>query len=338
MMNTALPDIIGESPAIRRLKSLIARVATADIAVLIEGPTGAGKELVAQALHQLSGRPGAFVAFNVCAIADTMFEDEIFGHVRGAFTGATGDKPGYLMEAHRGTVFLDEVGSLPLSFQSKLLRALETRQFRPVGARRDQMSDFRVVSATNETLDGLVRTGRFRRDLAQRLSGMIISVPPLSDRREDIPFLAQHFASRFSRNTKAGLTRGAIAALQRYSWPGNVRELRQVVERALVLSGQPTLNRSQIVEAIGSVQAARAARSSDSVDRRRLLAVLQRAGWDTTVAAGLLGVHRGTIYRRMQRLGVPLRSRVYAGDLNGYERVPNGLQSRNGESANGAIS
>lgn len=304
MMKKTITGIVGESLATRDLRALIERVAPTDLPVLIQGPTGAGKELVAQALHLHSRRPGALAALNVCAIADTMFEDELFGHVRGAFTGAISDKPGYLSEANRGTVFLDEIGSLPLVFQSKLLRAIETRQFRPVGARRDQVSDFRVVSATNEPLEKLVSLAQFRQDLAQRLSGIIINVPPLSARPEDIPLLADHFAGQMdSGNGRTIFTEGAMAALQAHSWPGNVRELRHVIERAIVLSPRALLSRSQIQRAIGLPGKAEI-RHVGPTERDQLLAILEQSGWDTARAADLLGVHRGAIYRRMQRLGV----------------------------------
>jgi DNA-binding NtrC family response regulator len=300
---SALASIIGESPAIRVLRARIARVAATELPVLIQGPTGSGKELVARAVHELSGRPGQLVAFNVCAIGEAMFEDAFFGHVRGAFTGATEDRTGYLAEAHRGTVFLDEIGSLHGAFQAKLLRAIETRQFRAVGARRDMASEFRVVSASNEALETLVAEGRFRRDLAQRLSGVVCEVPPLAARREDIPLLVSHFLERLpDQSGPWEFTPSAFRILQSHAWPGNVRELRQVIERVVVLSEHRVLRDRDIRTAIGLVRTVRD--GVDAHERRRLLAVLNESEWDTMRAAERLGVHRGTIYRRMQRLGV----------------------------------
>ena len=175
--STREAQLIGDSTAMHHLRAQITRVASSQIPVLIEGPTGSGKELVAQALHRESERKGPLVAVNVCAIADTMFEDAMFGHVRGAFSGAIGDHTGYLLEAHRGTVFLDEIGSLAIGAQIKLLRALETHEFRPVGARGDRTSDFRLIAATNVPLAKAVSEGAFRADLAFRLSGVVIRVP-----------------------------------------------------------------------------------------------------------------------------------------------------------------
>src|SRR3954470_19051267 len=188
--------IVGDSSAIQQLRALIATVAPTRLPVLVEGPTGSGKELVAAALHQASGRRGRLVAFNVCAIGDALFEDALFGHVRGAFTGAANDSAGFLREADAGTVFLDEISGLPWALQAKLLRAVETGEFRPVGAARDARSDFRVVAATNEHLDDLVECGRFRADLKHRIGGVVISVPTLAERVDDIPDLTRYFARR----------------------------------------------------------------------------------------------------------------------------------------------
>lgn len=188
--------LIGESLPMRRLRAHIASVARTDLPVLIHGETGTGKELVAQALHLASSRTGAFVAFNVCAIPEALFESALFGHVRGAFTGATGDSVGYLAEAHHGTVFLDEIGSLSLSLQAKLLRAIETRSFRPVGARQDRSSSFRVAAATNVSVEALVGGDSFRSDLVHRLCGDLIAVPPLREHADDIPCLVEHFVTQ----------------------------------------------------------------------------------------------------------------------------------------------
>ena len=308
--------ILGESPAIRGLRHLILRAAPLPLPVLIEGPTGAGKELVARALHDASGRSGAFVAFNVCAVADTMWEAALFGHEKGAFTGATSDRRGYLAEADGGTLFLDEISGLSLPNQAKLLRALETREFRPVGGREDRQSDFRVVTATNEDLEELAGIGRFRLDLLHRLQGFALRVPSLAERQEDVPLLAKHFAQGLGPAFAAvELSAGAVRALQQHSWPGNVRELKHAVERAMALANGPRMRREDIEMALGPKHAE--FRTDDDFARRRLVTLLEEHGWNTARAAVHLGVHRVTVYRRMRRLGirVPAAGRWKSGDF-----------------------
>jgi DNA-binding NtrC family response regulator len=308
-MNDRVVDtfIVGQSFAIRELRALIAKVAPARLPVLIQGPTGSGKELVARALHGVSGRRGAFVAFNVSAIAETLFEDALFGHVRGAFSGAVADSPGYLVEADHGTAFFDEIGALPLVLQAKLLRAVEAREFRPVGARRDRSSDFRIVTATNEPLAALVRRGAFRADLAHRLSGVVLEVPPLAARREDIPLLVRHFVAqeRPICASTIDFTDEVMDRLCAYSWPGNVRELRHAVDRLIALAPTSLIGLPELT-AILSSSVVTQHRPADlrSEERRQLLALLDAAQWDTKDVAARLGVDRVTVYRRMRRLGI----------------------------------
>ena len=295
--------IIGESAAIRRLRELIAIAAPSRLPVLVQGPTGAGKELVASALHAASKRPGPLVPFNVCAIGDSVFEAALFGHVRGAYTGAITDAPGLLREAHQGTVFFDEISGLHLALQAKLLRAVETRAFRPVGATRDVQSDFRVVAATNERLDLLVNERRFRSDLAHRLSAVVINVPPLAERLEDVPLLVRHFLDRagFSETI---VTPQGIERLQAEDWPGNVRQLQYTIEWAAVLDA-PVVGTEAIEASLGQRVADNGngrGGASLSTERRALQLLLERHGWNTLVAAQELGVHRATLYRRMKRL------------------------------------
>lgn len=303
--------MVGESQAIRRVRALVATVAPTRLPVLIEGPTGSGKELVAQAIHRDSRRQGAMVAFNVCAIGDAMFEDALFGHVRGAYTGALSDAQGYLREADGGTVFLDEVSGLASGLQAKLLRAIETGTFRPIGARRDASSQFRLVAATNESLGCLVAEGRFRQDLAHRVAGLTIAVPPLRDRAEDIPALTEHFARQVAAD--AAVQECAIRALQEWTWPGNIRELRQVVEWALVLGGN-RLTGGVVGVALeqrvnGGSRPTEGANADHAIAvRHELLSALERHGWRTEDVARELGVHRATLYRRMRRSRIDLRS------------------------------
>lgn len=296
--------IIGESAAIRSLRAIISRIAPLDVPVLIQGPTGVGKELVAQAIHALSGRTGRCVAVNVCAIPEAMFEATLFGHVRGAFTGATTDSRGYFEEADGGSIFLDEIGTLALPLQAKLLRVIETGEFRPIGARADRRSAFRTIAATNEPLDALVANGQCRPDLAHRLGGFIIDVPPLNQRVEDVPMLAEHFLGCIKGGSKLKLTTAAIRVLKEYDWPGNVRELKRVIERMVAMADGSLLRRHEALAALRVGGTHDTTRRVDSFDRRRLLSILDQCEWDTAEAAVRLGVHRATVYRRMQRLGI----------------------------------
>lgn len=302
-MSVAIERIlIGASVHMARLRSTIHRVAPTTIPVLIEGETGTGKELVATALHQAGHQPGALVPLNVCALGEALFESALFGHVRGAFTGAIGDAAGYLAEAHRGTLFLDEISGLALSGQVKLLRAVETKHYRPVGARTDRCSDFRVIAASNEDLGRAVAEGRFRLDLLQRLGAVRISVPPLRTRVDDIPLLIEHF----SRNGGPAWQRlrfgtSALRTLQDYHWPGNVRELRHFVDTAAVFADEQVLTSSDVdlllhrEDHVGTPH-------RRSFEEQRLVDTLHQCEWDVERAAERLGVHRATIYRRIKRL------------------------------------
>jgi DNA-binding NtrC family response regulator len=293
-----LPGMVGEHPLMKEVYRLVRRVAATDLPVLIMGETGTGKELVARALHELSGRRGILVAFNVAAIADTMLEDALFGHVKGAFTGAVSDAPGYLLEADGGTVFLDEIGSMELALQARLLRAIETHQFRPVGARADRRSDFRVVAATNADLRRLVRDGRFRRDLFERLNVVTITVPPLRARPSDIPLLASCLLGQLDHGALR-LSEEAAHALTGYDWPGNVRELRNLVARLALESRGGVITPEAVSLAFSGIA------SRDGEPRRaQLAAALDRVGWDVELAAAMVGVSRATLYRWLRELGL----------------------------------
>lgn len=309
--------LIGESWEMRELRERISRVAPLDVSVLVRGPTGAGKELVSQALHTLSGRVGRFVSFNVCAIPDTMLEDALFGHVQGAFTGASHAVDGYLSEADRGTVLFDEIGSLSLPMQAKLLRVIETKEFRPVGASKNRRSDFRLVAASNEDIDALVIERRFRSDLAFRLTGVTIDVPSLASRQEDIGILTRHFLSTLSPG-RFSITAGAVRILERHSWRGNVRELQNVVARMIVSSQRPVLTE---VDALASIRDGSIKRVAQDPPlglqpagsfAQRFVAVLGDCGGDTGEAARRLRVNRATVYRWLRKLGLepPRRRRA----------------------------
>jgi prepilin-type N-terminal cleavage/methylation domain-containing protein len=297
--------IIGESAAMQHVRMLIMKLAPTTLPILIQGPTGSGKELVAQAIHRLSGRDGVLVAVNVCAISETMFEDALFGHVRGAFSGAIADRLGFLAEAHRGSIFLDEIGGLPLAAQVKLLRAIETGEYRPVGARSNRRSEFRVIAAANEDLRALAAAGRFRSDLLHRLGGVVITVPGIEQRVEDIPLLAQHFASRVSAgDTPSRLSAAAIRKLQDRPWPGNVRELKHLIEHAAAWAATPVIGSDDIAAVDTLTGHVSTTIDADAVERRRLLAILEEHDWYVERAAKAVGVHRATFSSWLRRLGI----------------------------------
>lgn len=304
-MNPGLHDVlIGTSSAIVRLRRLIEVVAPSDLPVLIQGPTGAGKEVAAHALHAASGRRGPLVATNICAVPETMVEEELFGHDRGAYTGAVGERVGYVEEANEGTLLLDEMGSLSRAVQTKLLRVLDTHTFRRLGSARDRTSTFRLVCATNESLDQGVRDHRVRLDLYQRIAGVKIDVPPLVDHLEDLPALVEHFvvAAASRRLPVREFTSCAFRRLARHTWPGNVRELLFVVERALVLGTRDTVDGNTIEWLIGdSASPEHAVYQADELLHGRLVALLARHQGRTGVVAQELGVDRSTIYRWMRR-------------------------------------
>ena len=305
-MTTSIHDVVlvGDSTPMRRLRELIATIAPTRLPVLIEGATGTGKELIAGLIHRQSGRSGNLVAFNVCALGESMFEDSLFGHVRGAYTGAINESMGFLREANGGTAFFDEISGLQPSLQSKLLRAVETGIFRPIGAAKDVRSDFRIVAATNDRLGELVERGRFRADLRHRISGVVVSVPALAERVDDIPELARHFVHR-ATGGKVTIDRCAVELLMDTTWPGNVRELKQVIDVAAAFAhGVLDLHALEMALAYRTTSQRSSVAFDDRVERRELVTALQNASWDVDQAAAYLGIHRATIYRRMKRHGI----------------------------------
>jgi len=301
-------QILGKSAAIRKVRARIELVGPTELPVLISGPTGTGKELVARAIHAVSGRLDEFVVFNVCAIPETMFEDTLFGHVRGAFTGASQSSPGYLRQADGGTVFIDEIEALNGSTQAKLLRAIETRQFRPVGGSTDVRSDFRLIAATNEDVWVLDRLGKFRKDLAHRLSSFVIKMPLLRERMEDVPILARAFLREMSED-EVSISEDALRMLELHEWPGNVRELRNVVRSAMILGGTAQLLPEIVSEVLSWMTPSDGRPTRRASVDRKLLEVLDRCEWNVDEAARQLGVHRATLYRRLKRTGIPRAGR-----------------------------
>ncbi|MDO6459162.1 sigma-54 dependent transcriptional regulator [Granulosicoccaceae sp. 1_MG-2023] len=290
----------GNSPSIRRIRQTLSRVAPLPTSVLITGQSGTGKEIAARSIHALSERADKpFVPVNCAAIPHDMIEAELFGHLKGAFTGATGARDGLFLHARGGTLFLDEIGEMPLATQSKLLRALESRRIRPLGSSREVPVDVRFLFATNAELESAVEQGKFRADLYYRINVMQIAMPPLSERREDIAELSKLFMERLSHQlgmAPVPLTEQTLAALQNYDWPGNVRELRNTIERALILGEFPEdfAGSENMPEESGSDSLAAA-------ERRHILRVLEESGGNRAEAARRLGISRKTIDRKLAR-------------------------------------
>lgn len=308
MMERAIAtSLIGNSEAMQHVRELIARIAPSPLPVLIQGPTGSGKELVARALHAASGRRGPFIAFNVAAVSESLFEGALFGHVKGAFSGAVSNLPGFLLEADAGTCFMDEIGSAPSIIQPKLLRALDEGDFRPLGAQRDRHSDFRLVTATSESILELRSRGTFRHDLAYRLQGIVINVPSLKERPDDIPELVEHFAARCASAPEAQVrfSPAALAMLQDQPWPGNVRELKYTIERIAILTNGSPVDVNTLRKLLAETNcSAELAHSSSNDERETLRRLLEDVNWNRTHAARRLDLHPITVYRRMKRLGI----------------------------------
>jgi formate hydrogenlyase transcriptional activator len=306
--------IVGESAALKRALRDVETVAPTDATVLICGETGTGKELIARALHNLSPRrDGTLVKVNCAAIPTGLLESELFGHEKGAFTGAISQKIGRLELAHRGTLFLDEVGDIPLELQPKLLRALQEHEFERLGSSRTVRVDVRLAAATNCNLAQMVADGRFRRDLYYRLNVFPVLLPPLRERRKDIPMLARHFTQCFARRMGRQIETipaAVMEALMRYSWPGNIRELQNVIERAVILSPGPALH----IPLDDLRPAAAAAEVPDGAaltlaeaEREHIRGALRDTGWvlgGAKGAAARLGMKRSTLQWKMNKLGI----------------------------------
>jgi len=309
----AAPDgIVGESPALRRVLRLVETVATTDAAILIRGETGTGKELIAGLIHRLSARRGApFVKFNCTAIPAGLLDSELFGHERGAFTGAIARRIGRFELAHNGTLLLDEIGDLPLELQPKLLRVLEAQEFERIGSTQTIRSDVRVIAATNRPLEELVEAGEFRADLYYRLDVFPIDLPPLRERAEDIPLLVRHFVMHHAR--KLGRRIDSIPAdvmemLLRHPWPGNVRELQHVLQRAVILSHGGSLQLPPLEAPVKMTRTpAPHAETFDDAVREHIVEVLRQTNGVVAGPRGAavrLGLKRTTLLSRMQKLGI----------------------------------
>jgi len=315
---TSRGKIIGSHPALQSVMGTIDRIAASRCTVLVTGESGTGKELVVAAIHDASPRnDGPLVAVNCGAIPENLLESELFGHVKGAFTGATANRQGFVAAAEGGTLFLDEVGELPLALQVKLLRVLQHRQYTPVGETRSIPCDVRVVAATNRDLTAWVREGRFREDLYYRLNVIHLHLPALRERPDDIPALAAHFfeqaRERCGRPELEGLATSALAALARYDWPGNIRELENTLERAALLAPGPLVEASDLPTEVkhGSRDVSAAPElPEDGIDLRAAVEsyenglirqALARTGYNKNRAARLLGINRTTLVEMLKR-------------------------------------
>lgn len=308
-----LNDIVGRSPAMQEIFDIVERVANSTSNVLITGESGTGKEVIARALHQRSSRSkNSFVAINCTAIPDTLMESELFGHVKGAFTGAQADKRGLFEEAEGGTIFLDEIGDMNVALQAKLLRVLQERVIRPVGSTQSKTIDVRVIAATHCDLKQGIANGTFREDLYYRLAVIPLTMPPLRHRTEDIPLLAHHFLNKYSLMNGGrvhGFMPEALRRLMGLPWPGNVRELENLIERLVVMSKTPTIRAEDIPlgeersfehfygQNVGDLP------SLDALEKRYITLVLEKTGQRKEKAAQILGISRRTLYRKEREYG-----------------------------------
>lgn len=308
-------DAIGRlqtvSPPMRRLFHTIRKVAPTDVSVLVVGENGTGKELVAAAIHDLSERRGAtLIKVNCAAIPADLLESELFGHSRGAFTDAATERKGLFEMAHRGSIFLDEIAEMPPNLQAKLLRVLQEHEFRPVGSTQTLHADFRLICATNADPDEAVRQGQLREDLYFRLNTILLTVPPLRERPEDLPLLAvqflRAFASQYGRNVE-GIAPAAMRILEQHDWPGNVRELEHAIERAVILSRDTEIKPADL-PAFGRTREIKANSSGiprgctlEEVERLAILQTLELTGWNKRATADILGIHRPTLYNKLRK-------------------------------------
>ena len=304
----AFSGIIGSSSGMRRLGELMQRAADSDVSVLVTGESGTGKELVARALHFNGARKkGPFVAVNCAAVPETLIETEMFGHERGAFSGATARRVGCFEQADGGTLLLDEVGDMPVVLQSKLLRVLQEREVRRVGGRTSIPINVRVVASTHHDLEAAIRKGAFREDLYYRLAVFPIEIPPLRARREDIPLLAEHFREKHADRLGVAVrsvSAAATALLAHYEWPGNVRELENVVCRSLVLETSDVLQAATLPGELAPSAAPQAPGTLADLERKAIADAIERSGHNLTRAARALGIHRTTLYRKLRRHGL----------------------------------
>lgn len=307
----SVSDIISRNHAMQKLFSILPQVAQSDSIVLIEGPSGTGKELFAQAIHRVSGRAKKpFVVVNCAALPDTLLESELFGHKAGAFTDARKDRLGRFALAEGGTIFLDEVGDISSALQVRLLRVLQNGTYEPLGATETLKADVRILAATNKDLQEEVKAGRFRDDLYYRINVIKLRIPPLKDRKEDIPLLVEHFIGHFNRlkgKNLLGISDKALALFMRYDWPGNVRELEHAIEHAFILCLQGVILPEHLPESLrphGVTKDLSTGLTLKEIEARAIRAALERNKWRRLATARELGVDKNTLRRKMLRLGI----------------------------------
>jgi transcriptional regulator with PAS, ATPase and Fis domain len=306
-------SMVSRSPLMQRVFEFVAAVAPSPSTVLITGETGTGKELIARAIHSLSPRAkGPFVVVNCGALPDTLLESELFGYKAGAFTGANRDKPGRFALARGGTLFLDEIGEVSPALQVRLLRVLQERTYEPLGGTASEIADMRIVVATNRDLAEMVRTGSFRQDLYYRVNVVRVELPPLRQRKEDIPVLVEQFITRFNRlhgKSITAVSAEALSLMMAYDWPGNIRELENVIERAFVLCPEGPIGIEHLSEELaargGDREAPATIRAArDMMEAQAFRAALERNRWNCLATARELGIHKSTLFRTMKRLGI----------------------------------
>lgn len=309
------PGLIGKSPAMEELKSLIVRIASSDVAVLIQGESGTGKELVARAVHHHSIRQsGPFIPVDCAAINENVLESELFGHEKGSFTGAESSVKGLIRSADGGTLFLDEIGELPVTMQAKLLRTLQEHEVRPVGSSKRYPVNIRVLAATNRSLVQEIGRGAFRSDLFYRLAAIVLDLPPLRERGDDISILARYFIDRYGQSHVLGMSDDALNLLHQYNWPGNVRELENVIRRAIILKEQDRIEVADLpatimlnrIERIHPVATEFKAEndSLDAYERVALENALKKTDNNRRQAAALLGIGEATLYRKLKQFNL----------------------------------
>src|SRR5579864_1776512 len=299
-------EMIGSSRGMVEIYKMVSQVAPTDATVLIEGETGTGKELVARMVHRHSARASqAFVPVDCASIAPSLLESELFGAMRGAFTGADKDRIGVFEAAHKGTVFLDEIGEIEFGFQLKLLRFMQEREIRPVGASRSKPVDVRVVAATNRDLQKMVDDGKFRSDLWYRINVIRMTLPPLRDRRGDVPLLARFFAAKYNQryNREAKLTDSGLKALEEYTWPGNIRQLQHLIERLTILAPNDRIDGEAVNDALEAMDGHDVpVETLADAEAEQIHRVLAATGGNKSRAAQILGIERKTLYRKLERM------------------------------------
>lgn len=312
-----LGDMVSQSPIMQKIFDFLPQVSESDSTVLIQGETGTGKELLARAIHGLSlRREKKFTAINCGALPDTLLESELFGYKAGAFTNAMKNKPGLFASAHKGTILLDEIGDVSEAFQVKLLRVLQDKTFLPLGATQFEKSDVRIISSTNRDLEDLVKQGKFRMDLYYRINIICLQLPPLRDRKEDIPILVERFIERINRlrdRAVQGISHEALAVLMAYDYPGNIRELENIIERAFILCPDAYIMPDHLPDHFQSQDPVPGKFTSDtmavakkSFEARTIMDALKKNNYNRQAAARALGIHKSTLFRKIKVLGIVL--------------------------------